>query len=141
MASRLGIRTYYSLLWSTITPEGLMERLSLEGVKRIAITDRDNVYGLHHLREVAQEYSIEVLVGAELTSPQGSLFAFVSSKEGFSNLTRLLSAKKMEENFDLFSSVEGYSSGLIFASLSPIVLKEIAGKVEHLYGGITPVNF
>ncbi len=141
MASRLGIRTYYSLLWSTITPERLMERLSQEGIKRVAITDRDNLYGLHHLREVAQEYSIEVLVGAELTSPQGSLFAFVTSKEGFSNLTRLLSAKKMEENFDLFSSVEEYSSGLIFASLSPVVLKEVAGKVEHLYGGITPVNF
>ncbi len=134
MASRLGIRTYYSLLWSTITPEGLMECLSREGVQRVAITDRDNLDGLHHLREVAQEYSIEILVGSELTSPLGSLFAFVTSKEGFSNLTRLLSAKKMEENFDLFSSVGEYSNGLIFASLSPAILKEVVGRVEHLYG-------
>ncbi len=141
MASRLAIRTYYSLLWSTITPEGLLERLSQEGVKRVAITDRDNLYGLHHLREVAQEYSIEILVGAELTSPLGSLLAFVTSKEGFSNLTRLLSAKKMEEEFDLLASLGEYSGGLIFASLSPAVLKEVAGEVEHLYAGVSPTNF
>lgn len=118
-----------------------MERLSQEGVKRVAITDRDNLYGLHHMREVGREYSIEVLVGAELTSDLGSLFAFVTSSEGFSNLTRLLSAKKMEESFDLFASIKGYSGGLIFASPSPNVLKRIAGEVEHLYGGVSPTNF
>ena len=141
MASRLAIRTYYSLLWGTITPERLMERLSQEGVKRVAITDRDNLYGLHHLREVGKEYSVEVLVGAELTSSFGSLFAFVTSKEGFSNLTRLLSAKKMEKAFDLFASIEGYGAGLIFASLSPEVLKRVAGRVEYIYGGVSPTNF
>ena len=141
MSSRLAIRTYYSLLWGTIEPQRLMERLKGEKIERVAITDRDNLYGLHTLREAGQRSAIEVLVAAELTCKEGSILAFVASVEGYSVLTRLLSAKKREQGFNLFRALEAENKGLILASLSPTLLRRLEGRVESLYAGVSPTNF
>ena len=64
---RLGLLSAYSLLYSPLAATSLFERLESLGIQKIAITDRDNLYGYPVYRELAQERGISLICGALLT--------------------------------------------------------------------------
>ena len=54
METRLALTTSYSLLWGTMQPGLLFDQLKQWQVKKVAITDRDNLYGYPACRQEAQ---------------------------------------------------------------------------------------
>ncbi len=138
MYSRIGIRSSYSLLWGVASPKSILERLSSQGCPAIAITDRDNLYGLHACREAAQEFGMKLVIGVELTTPEGSIFTFVRTVGGYSRICRLLSQKGIRQNLDIAEELANDAEGLVLATKSPRLLGKLAGKVPDLYAAITP---
>ena len=78
MSSRLAIRSAYSLLWGTTVPEAIIAHLLKHRCTAVAITDKNNLYGLHEGRSAAKQYGIMYITAVELTTDDGSLFVFVS---------------------------------------------------------------
>ena len=119
-ASRLGVRSAYSLLYGVRGPADIAARAAEYGAKTLAICDRDNLYGLHSTLEATREAGLRPVIGAELSvkpsadstrtvsaatgsatqveqgSP-GRIFAFVRDRAGFSRLCECLTLAKAEE--------------------------------------------
>lgn len=138
MSSRLGIRSAYSLLWGTIAVDKLIPWLSSQGCTAVAITDRDNLYGLPSFHQAAKEAGIKLITACELLCPEGSLFVFVRNDVGFSRLCELLTMKNQDASFDYLSALVENSEGLILASLSQDILIYLSGSVKDLYAAISP---
>lgn len=140
MRARLGLRSAYSLLYGVRRPEELAARAASYGTTALAVTDRDNLYGVHSILEASKAAGLKPIVGAELLESSGSLFAFVRDRPGFSRLCELLTEKKRGGGFDLLAGLREASGDLSLASSSPILLSALAGKVPSLYAAITPRN-
>jgi DNA polymerase-3 subunit alpha/error-prone DNA polymerase len=141
MHSRLGIRSSFSLLWGTNSPKSIINYLSTQGCKTISITDRDNLYGLHEIRQEAASHHIKMVIGVQLVVGKESIFAFVRTKRGYSRLCTILSRRQQEVDFDYMTALTTDTQGLILATASPSLLKQLAKKVVDLYGAITPYDW
>lgn len=87
----LEVRSAYSFLWGTFTPEELVrEALSL-GQKAVALTD-DGLHGTVRFYKAAVAAGIQPIVGAVLSLWDGSPVTLLASNfQGYGNLCRLIS--------------------------------------------------
>jgi error-prone DNA polymerase len=99
----------FSFLDGASLPEALVARAAELGYSSIALLDRDGVYGLPRFHLAATRAGLKPIVGAELTigtgaraggsaSPDSRIFSLpllVSSREGYRNLCRLITRKKL----------------------------------------------
>lgn len=141
MLSRIGIRSAYSLLWGSGRIEDILSFLKKEGVTTVGITDRHNLYALHSIREITQEYGMNYIVGSEVVIEKESLFLFASSLQGFSRLTTLLSFIHSSSDVDILGELQKDSTGLIVITLSSLLLEQLSPYVSRLYGAISPRCF
>jgi DNA polymerase-3 subunit alpha/error-prone DNA polymerase len=142
--SRLGLRSCYSLLYGTRRPEEIAAKAREFGASAIAITDKDNIYGVHAQLEAVKEAGLRPIIGAELSdNPSlrraGSVYAFVKDRRGFSRLSEILTKRKRHiEDFDLRKMLCADSRGLILACAEPDILNALGGRVTSLYAALTP---
>lgn len=129
----LRVRSYYSLMQGTSSPETLCKRAKNLGYKGLALTDRDNLYGLWNFLKSCRENDLKPVVGAEITQPGSErlITCLVRDKEGYSNLCRLITRRHTKENFDLATDVAALGSGLVILS-SDMELIDIYMKC-HLF--------
>ncbi|MHC1692623.1 MAG: DNA polymerase III subunit alpha [Sphaerochaetaceae bacterium] len=137
MPSRLGLCSSYSLLYGLHSPKEIVAKAVSYGITVLSITDRDNLYGVHAFIEAAQEAGVRPVIGAQLYLPAGVLSAFVRNRQGFSRLCELLTLMQASGNQVLEESVRQDADGLVIVSRSPRLLGSLAGRMEHLYAGIT----
>jgi error-prone DNA polymerase len=147
MPSRLGVRSAYSLLYGVRSPSDIAARAASYGTTALSIADRDNLYGVHAFLDAAKAAGLRPVVGAELTTGSGSVFAFVRDRRGFARLCELLSGpcrrdgSRRDEGgaaFGLEAALGADSGGLVLASSSPPLLASLAGRVPRLYAALTP---
>ncbi|MFH1993341.1 MAG: PHP domain-containing protein [Pseudomonadota bacterium] len=65
----LTVRSYYSLMWGTCSPQALCTAAGQRGYNRLALTDTDNLYGLWPFLKSCRRNGITPIIGAELTDP------------------------------------------------------------------------
>ncbi len=130
----MGLLSAYSLLYSPLAATSLFERLESLGIQKIAITDRDNLYGYPVYRELAQERGISLICGALLTESGEELYAFVQNQAGYELLCKLISNRNIDPHYSYLPLLEGGCEGLVLATTSPPLLK----KISNAYGAITP---
>jgi len=111
----LRVRSYYSLLQGTSSPASLCRRAKSLGYKGLALTDRDNLYGLWDFLNNCKLEGLRPIVGAEITEPgsERCVTCLVREDEGFSNLCFLLTRRHMEKKFSLAFELPKYSTGMI----------------------------
>ncbi|NCB01589.1 MAG: DNA polymerase III subunit alpha, partial [Spirochaetia bacterium] len=118
--------------------EKWVEVCKKEMVDTIAISDINSINGIHHIRSVAKEEGIGVIISATLTTSKGPVWVFVKSPEGFSRLTSLLS---LSSHHSYIEELTKGNDGLIIASSSYEILSLLKESKADLYGAITPHNF
>jgi len=65
---------------ATTTVRGVLKQASSVGLNVIAITDHDDIRGALDARELASQYSLEVIPGVEVTTKDGHLLALFVDK-------------------------------------------------------------
>lgn len=138
METRLSITTSYSLLWGTMQPRLLFDRLKQWNVKKVAVTDRDSLYGYPACREEAQRCDIELICAAALTEGDGEIHAFVQNQKGYEKLCLLLTKRAEDGAFSYLPSLLADSEGLVLATSSPTLLATLAKSKADLYAAVTP---
>ena len=84
-------KTNFSFLEGASHPGELVERCAAYGIDRLAICDRDGVYGVVQAHQKASELEIELIVGAQVTiEDDSSIFLLARDRRGYGNLCRLL---------------------------------------------------
>jgi error-prone DNA polymerase len=139
MFEHLNVRSAYSLLYGVRTVTDILDRAKEAGCSTLAVTDIDNIYGVHSFIEAAKERGIRPIVGAELTSKAGRVVALVRDRTGFGNLCEILTERR-RESFDLVGALSRLSGGLVLVTDSPVLVDSLAGRVSSLYAGVSPAT-
>lgn len=91
----LWVKTNHSFLEGASFPEELVERAHALGLRTIAITDRDGVYGLVRAHMRAKDLGIRIISGAQLTldvdGETHPVVALAKTRRGYADLCRALS--------------------------------------------------
>lgn len=111
----LRVRSSYSLLQGTASPQTLCRRAKHLGFSGLALTDRDNLYGLWEFLKWCKEFGLRPIVGAEISEPGGdsTVTCLVKNQAGYANLCKLLTARHMQQNFTLRSNLAPLADGLV----------------------------
>ncbi len=123
----LRVRSYFSLLRGTSSPAELCRRAGELGYTRLALTDRDNLYGLWAFQAACSRENIRPIVGAEIdidtSDGTDQLVLLVGSDAGYRNLCRLISRRKREDAIRLGPDTAEMFTDLILLSCSESVLR------------------
>ncbi len=117
--TELHARSAFSFLRGSSQPEDLVARAAQLGMGRVAVLDRDGVYGSARVHHAGKELGVSGIVGAEVTMADGSaLPVLVKSRQGYQNLcqqiTRMqLRAEKGEGRVGWSEWDDGRAEGLM----------------------------
>ncbi len=92
----LWCKSVYSFLEGASHPDELMEEAHRLGIRSMALTDRDGVYGMVRAHKKAQELGVQLLVGSEITLFDDSpIILLAADRNGYANLSRLISIGRL----------------------------------------------
>jgi len=107
----------FSFLYGASLPEDLVWRGAELGHGVLALTDRDGLYGQPRFHQECKRRNVRAIVGADLTVENGRILLLVKDREGYKNLSKLITeAKAGREKGDTrvtFAMLEKYSPGLL----------------------------
>ncbi len=117
----------FSFLRGASQPEALVERAAELGMARLAICDRDGVYGSARASFRAKETGIHAIVGAEVTVCETrnskleirncAIPLLVESRQGYQNLCQMLTRAKLRapkgEGAVTWEELEEFADGLV----------------------------
>jgi len=117
----LHTHSYYSLLDGVPSPEELIIAAKKHGMRALALTDHNALYGAVEFYRLAKEYNIKPIIGCELTLIDKShLILLVKNDSGYRNLCKLISRGQLAGGhlqFKLFlKDVFKFKEGLIVLS-------------------------
>ena len=129
----LVVRSAYSLFYGTRMPGEVVRYLHGLGYRAVALTDRNNLYGVHEFLETSQEVGVRPLVGATVQKGTQEVVVLVKDDRGFSNLCRLLTRRmRGGDAFGLAEEIPLYSEGNAILCRDRELLEQWRGKVEDL---------
>ncbi len=89
----LWCKSNYSFLEGASHPEELVEACRNLGIRSLALTDRNGVYGIVRAHVRARELGVHLVVGSQVSLRDGSeILLLAQNREGYARLCRLLTA-------------------------------------------------
>ncbi len=121
----LMVRSHYSLMQGTASPQELCRAARQRGYTHLALTDTNNLYGLWPFLAACRQYGLKPIVGAEVTGPCGgrNAICLVKDAAGFRSLCRLLSQRHRDPEFSLAAAVGEHQRGLLVLTSSAALLE------------------
>jgi len=109
----LRVRSSYSLLRATASPASLCCLARTLEYSTLALTDRDNIYGLWSFLAACKREQLRPIVGAEVSEPDGDrlVTCLVQDIDGYRNLSLLLS-KRHDGDLELEKDLGRHAAGL-----------------------------
>lgn len=135
----LHLHSNWSFLDGASTIDEYVEAAAGMGLKAIALTDTNALYGAVPFYRAARAAGIKPIIGACIEA-DGERAVFLAKDEaGYRNLCRLVTARQLDDAFSLADAAEKYSGGLVALSADTAFLGRAAGRIE-LYAEL-PVTF
>jgi len=92
----LWCKSNYSFLEGASHPDELIEQAHHLGLRSLALTDRDGVYGAVRAHVKARELGVHLIIGAEVTVSDGtSIVLLAQDRRGYASLCGLLSVGRL----------------------------------------------
>ncbi len=136
----LWAKSNFSFLEGASRPEELIEQAHNLGLKALALTDRDGLYGAVRAHVKARELGFKLILGAQLSVERdASLVLLAHSRAGYANLCGLITTGRLRSpkgHCDVsWSEVQQHAGGLIAlwdlgreAPLRPALERELEGR-------------
>jgi hypothetical protein len=114
----LWCKSNYSFLEGASHPEELIEEAARLGIRSLALTDRDGVYGIVRAYVKTKEFPVHLIIGSEVTIEDNSTLTLLATNAtGYANLCELVSDGQLRtpkgESQVKWSEVCERSEGLI----------------------------
>ena len=120
--AHLNVHSTFSPCWGIRRLEDLCAAARAMGLRRLALTDRNGLYGIPHFLDQAREAGIAPVIGAEAVTAEHRAVLLARDIEGYGNLCRLLSDLHCRSDFDLPRELGRYRKGLFILTDDPAVL-------------------
>ena len=122
------IHSNYSLLQGTITIEALVDFAKTYESPYVSLTDTNGMYGLIQLSKKAEEVGIKPILGTMINDLKDEqIYAIFLAKNnlGYSELCKIITTRKLKENFSLLDVVKNVSDNLFILTSSIHLLEEL----------------
>jgi DNA polymerase-3 subunit alpha/error-prone DNA polymerase len=136
--THLQTHSCYSLLYGVRPVDEMVDAAAARGYGALALTDINNLYGMHDFTEACSRRGVRPVIGVEFRTDDARALVLARDRRGFSRLTRLTSARMREAGFGLSAALAECSDGLVVISDTPALLAGLNGRVEALYAMVTP---
>ncbi|MCX7786795.1 MAG: DNA polymerase III subunit alpha [Spirochaetes bacterium] len=115
-------------------PAQVVRHLYMLGYRVMALTDRNNLYGVHEFLEACKDLGVRPILGATIQKGPHEVAMLVKEEKGFSNLCRLLTRRMLQQDsFELIKELPAYSEGNAVLARDVELLEQWRGKVEDLF--------
>ncbi len=133
----LWCKTHFSFLEGASAPDELVEEARHLGLRSLAVTDRDGVYGIVRAHVAAKEHGLHLIVGAQVTvgpcdDRLSTLILLATDRPAYARLCRLLTAGRLRSakgaSRVTWDEVREHAEGLLALQPSP------AGDLKDAFG-------
>jgi DNA polymerase III alpha subunit len=117
----LHVHSYYTTLQGTISPEKLITKAAEHKLKSLAITDTNAMNGVVQFVKIAKANNIKPIIGCLINDKEDSkiyVILLAKNKRGYSDICKIISARKLNEEFSLVETIKNYLPDLFI--ISPI---------------------
>lgn len=124
----LHIHSYYSLLEGVISPDDIIDRAISYNLDAIALTDTNAMHGLIPFYKKANEKGIKPILGTYIDEPSNKkIYTLFLAKnfEGYSDICRIITSRKLKNDFSLFRLLQEYFPNLFIISASAELLRSV----------------
>jgi DNA polymerase III alpha subunit len=138
----LHLHTNFSLLQGTIKIDDLINICVKKNIESIAVTDTNAMNGLIQFAKKAIEANIKPIFGTFIDDPINSklyLILLAKNYEGYSDICRIITQRKLNNNFSLAQIIKLYWENLILISPFIDIIKETNLK-NSFYVEIIPTS-
>ncbi len=123
--------SYYTLLCGTSSIDDLLNRALEYKLNSLTLTDTNGMYGLIEFYKKAKELNIKPILGSLITdanSKNGYAIFLAKNIEGYKDLCSIITAKKLDEKFNLSEILKKYYPNLIIITPDIYLLNIINPK-------------
>ena len=119
----LGVHSCYSFLSGTASPEQIADAAAARGAGAVALTDTDGLFAAVPFYLACLERGIRPVIGVDLTGGRSRVTLLARNMAGYSEISRLVTARKLEEGFSLTGRLRNVSDNIYLLSDDPGFLK------------------
>jgi error-prone DNA polymerase len=138
--SHLICHSHFSFMRGTSSPRELCEAAARMGMKSLALTDVDGIYGAVWFWETARDAGVRPILGADVRADDGRAVLLVQNVRGYERLCHILTSRHLDEGFSLPRALVEDREGIavLCADLSMLDAILNAGPPDNLYLALTP---
>jgi DNA polymerase III alpha subunit len=121
----LHVHSNYSLLQGAVTIDNLIAKAKEYNLPSLALTDTNGMYGLVPFAKKSIENGIKPILGAYVDDPDNSrinCLVLAQNNEGFSELCKLITLRKLNDDFSLVKILNNTFNNLFVISNSIDIL-------------------
>jgi len=124
----------------TMSPARICERASRFGYSGVALTDRNNLYGLWPFLAACRREGLQPIVGAEIDclKTKASVTCLVQNDAGYAGLCRLLSQHHQRADFDLARALAHQAEGLFVLARETSMLEYLQASGVACFAELGP---
>jgi len=126
----LHLRSSFSFAAAVSPPEAFVERAARWRLPALAIADEANLCGATAFFEAARGARVHPVLGATLRARGADVVLLVENDAGYANLCSLISARNLEEDFDLLREIPEHGEGLIALTADAALLRELVRTLD-----------
>ena len=135
----LNVHSEYSRGWGVGSVEALCLTAKELGIKQLALTDTNGLYGMIFFLAAAREAGITPILGSEILFDGRRAVLIVKNRDGYANLCRILSDRHCRRDFNLLETIRKWRHGLVIFSDDFNLLKVLKrDSTEDLYVEMSP---
>ena len=131
----LQVKTCYSILESLNKIPELVEKSASLGYKALAITDKNNMFGVPQFYHECKRNNIKPIIGIELEIENNLVLLYVMNNNGYKNLIKL-STIKSERDLSI-DDLKQYKDNLLLVIPNTYYNEEIYNIYKYKYIGYT----
>lgn len=130
----LRVRSSYSLLQATASPSALCRLARQYGYSGLALTDRDNLYGLWPFLKACRREGLRPVVGAEISEPGSArhVTCLAQTQAGYEHLCNLLTLRHTAD-FNFLQDISDYEDGILLLCDDLQLLDQLKNR------GVSPI--
>lgn len=135
----LHVHSNYSLLQGTINLDSLINFAKAQGSTYVSLTDTNGMYGLIQFAKKAEEAGLKPILGTWIDDPVSStknVIFLAKNNVGYSELCKIITSRKLKEDFSLAEVVKNISENLFILTSSKELLEELvscSASLKNLY--------
>ncbi|HEX2955598.1 MAG TPA: DNA polymerase III subunit alpha [Chitinispirillaceae bacterium] len=105
--------SHFSILRGIHSPDILCKTAKSLGYTGIALTDRNNLYGLPEFLNCCRKYDLKPVIGAHITASDGDALVYAPEMAAFSSLCQIITDSHCNKSFTIAASCKKYAEGII----------------------------